>query len=45
MSHLPTTPRSGLNAGTLYGQFQMQYSHPMQMSGLCATMPVTESLV
>lgn len=45
MSHLPTTPRSSLKAGTLYGQFQMQYSQPMHASASCRTMPVRVSFV
>ena len=43
MSHLPTTPRSGLYWGTPYEQFQVQYWQPMQASALWRTMPVTES--
>ena len=32
MSHLVTMRRSGWNAGTEYGQVQVQYRHPMQSS-------------
>src|SRR5438552_17250453 len=45
MSHLPTTPRSGLYWGTPYEQFHVQYWQPMQVSALCRTMPVAASFV
>jgi hypothetical protein len=40
MSHLPTTPRSGLYCGTPYEQFHVQYWQPMHVSALWCTMPV-----
>ena len=45
MSHLPTTPRSGLYCGTPYEQFQVQYWQPMQVSALCSTIPVAASFL
>ena len=41
MSHLVTMRRSGWNAGTEYGQFQVQYWQPMQSSAWWATMPLS----
>ncbi len=40
-SHLVTMRRSGWNAGTEYGQVQVQYWHPMQSSAWWATMPLS----
>ena len=45
MSHLPTTPRSGLYCGTPYEQFHVQYWQPMHVSALWCTMPVAGSFV
>ena len=41
MSHLVTMRRSGWNAGTEYGQFQVQYWQPMQSSAWWATTPLS----
>jgi hypothetical protein len=43
MSHLPTTPRSGLNCGTPYEHVHVQYWQPMHVSALWRTMPVAAS--
>ncbi len=40
MSHFVTMRRSGWNAGTEYGQFQVQYWQPMQSSAWWATTPL-----
>jgi hypothetical protein len=40
MSHLVTILRSGWNTGTLYGQFHVQYWHPMHSSARCCTTPL-----